>query len=77
MALANTLLMLARRAIATLSVVLLASTQLHAQSSVTEVNDAGWKALRDGYSVKAAALLSPTTSAIAATLLSLVSRKVT
>jgi tetratricopeptide (TPR) repeat protein len=58
MALANALLMLARRAIATLCVVLLSSTQLHAQSSVTELNDAGWKALRDGSSVKAAALFS-------------------
>src|SRR6185436_14270220 len=46
----------ARRAFATICIVLLALTPLHAQSRVIELNDAGWKALRDGYHDKAAAL---------------------
>jgi len=50
------LLMPARRAFATICIVLLALTPLHAQSRVIELNDAGWKALRDGYHDKAAAL---------------------
>jgi tetratricopeptide (TPR) repeat protein len=56
MALANLLLMPARRAFATLCIILLALTPLHAQTHVIELNDAGWKALRDGYHDKAAAL---------------------
>jgi hypothetical protein len=55
MALANVMPMLARRAIATLCIGLFSLTALHAQSRVAELNDAAWKALRDGYSDKAAA----------------------
>jgi tetratricopeptide (TPR) repeat protein len=58
MVLANALLMLARRAITTLSVVVFSLTTLHAQSRVLELNDAGWKALRDGYHDKAATLFA-------------------
>ena len=58
MALANALLMFARRAIATLLIVLLPLTALRAQSRVLELNDAGWKALRDGYHDKAEALFT-------------------
>jgi tetratricopeptide (TPR) repeat protein len=50
--------MLARRAIATLCIGLFSLTAVHAQSRVVELNDAGWKALRDGYSDKAASLFA-------------------
>ena len=46
----------ARRALATLFIVFVSLTTLRAQSRVIELNDAGWKALRDGYSDKAASL---------------------
>src|SRR5437773_545700 len=48
--------MLARRATAALCLSVLSLAALHAQSSVTELNDAGWKALQDGYTDRAAAL---------------------
>jgi len=48
----------ARRAAAIFSFVLLALITLGAQSRVTELNDAGWKALRDGYHDKAAAFFA-------------------
>jgi tetratricopeptide (TPR) repeat protein len=44
------------RAIATVCAVLFSLAPLYAQSRVTELNDAGWKALRDGYVDKAARL---------------------
>ena len=56
MALANALLMLARRAIAAVCVVLVSLTTVHAQPRVIELNDAGWKALRDGNPDRAASL---------------------
>lgn len=48
----------ARRAIVTLCISLLSLTALNAQSRVSELNDAAWKALRDGYSDKAASLFA-------------------
>ena len=43
---------------ATLCVILLSQTPLRGQSRVTELNDAAWKALGDGYQDKAAALFA-------------------
>jgi Flp pilus assembly protein TadD len=57
-ALANIMPMPARRAIVTLCISLLSLTALSAQSRVVELNDAAWKALRDGYSDKAASLFA-------------------
>ncbi len=50
--------MLARRAITALCVALFSLAALQAQSRSTELNEAGWKALRDGYSDRAAALFA-------------------
>jgi tetratricopeptide (TPR) repeat protein len=50
--------MLSRRAVATLCLVILWLPALAAQSQVTELNEAGWKALRDGYGNKAASLFA-------------------
>lgn len=50
--------MLARRAITTLCVLVFSLASLQAQSRSTELNEAGWKALRDGYSDRAAALFA-------------------
>src|SRR2546422_10302180 len=50
--------MCARRALIALYVAVLSLTSLHAQSSVTELNDAGWKALHDGNSDRAATLFA-------------------
>jgi tetratricopeptide (TPR) repeat protein len=50
--------MLSRRAVATLCLVVLWLSALDAQSRVSELNDAGWKALRDGYGNKAASLFA-------------------
>jgi tetratricopeptide (TPR) repeat protein len=47
-----------RRTVATLCVVVLWLPVLGAQSRVNELNDAGWKALRDGYGNKAASLFA-------------------
>jgi len=41
-----------------LCLTVLALASLHAQSSVTELNDAGWKALRDGNGARAEAIFS-------------------
>jgi tetratricopeptide (TPR) repeat protein len=57
-ALANIMPMPARRAIVTLCISLLSLTALNAQSRIVELNDAAWKALRDGYSDKAASLFA-------------------
>jgi hypothetical protein len=48
--------MRARSALAAFCLVLISLTPLHGQSRIVELNDAGWKALRDGYSDKAAKL---------------------
>jgi tetratricopeptide (TPR) repeat protein len=53
-ALATAVVMRARRPLVALYVTVLSLTSLHAQSSVTELNDAGWKALRDGNNDRAA-----------------------
>ena len=45
-----------RRAIAVLCLTVLWLASVHAQSPVIELNDAGWKALQDGYQDRAAAL---------------------
>ena len=50
--------MCAQRALIALYVAVLSLTSLHAQSSVTELNDAGWKALHDGNSDRAATLFA-------------------
>ena len=50
--------MCARRAMTALCLTVLALASLHAQSSVTELNDAGWKALRDGNGARAEAIFS-------------------
>jgi tetratricopeptide (TPR) repeat protein len=50
--------MRARETFATLCLLLFSLTPLHGQSRVVELNDAGWKALRDGYQDKAAALFA-------------------
>jgi tetratricopeptide (TPR) repeat protein len=50
------MLALARRAFPALCIILLTLTPLYAQSRVIELNDAGWRALRDDYPDKAAAL---------------------
>jgi tetratricopeptide (TPR) repeat protein len=47
-----------RRAAAALSIVVLTSALLDAQSRVTELNEAAWKALRDGYQDRAASLFA-------------------
>jgi tetratricopeptide (TPR) repeat protein len=48
----------ARRATATVCFILLSIAVLRGQSRVIELNDAGWKALHDGYSDKAARLFA-------------------
>src|ERR1700730_15863107 len=48
----------AQRAMTVLCLTVLACASLHAQSSVTELNDAGWKALRNGNGDRAAALFA-------------------
>jgi tetratricopeptide (TPR) repeat protein len=50
--------MVARRAIAILCSTLLSVVVLHAQSGVTALNEAGWKALRDGRNDRSAALFA-------------------
>ena len=50
--------MRARQALVALCFVLVALTPLQGQSRVAELNDAGWKALRDGYNDKAAAFFA-------------------
>src|SRR5438876_4121895 len=50
--------MRARRSAAALCAILLALVPLHAQSRVNDLNLAGWKALRDGYTDRAAALFA-------------------
>jgi tetratricopeptide (TPR) repeat protein len=50
--------MLSRRIVATLCVIVLWLPALDAQSRVNDLNDAGWKALRDGYGNKAASLFA-------------------
>ena len=47
-----------RRAITALCLTVLALASLHAQSSVTELNEAGWKALRSGSGDRAEALFA-------------------
>jgi tetratricopeptide (TPR) repeat protein len=56
MTLANRSRMLRRRALTALAFVALAVAPVHAQSKVIELNEAAWKALRDGYENRAAAL---------------------
>jgi tetratricopeptide (TPR) repeat protein len=48
--------MIMRRAAASVCVMLALVLTLHAQSRVNELNEAGWKALKDGYIDRAAAL---------------------
>ena len=48
----------ARRAFAALCICLFCLTPLHGQSRVSELNDAGWKSLRDGNSDRAAKLFA-------------------
>ena len=50
--------MLRSRATAILWVMALCVTSVHGQSRVNELNDAGWKALRDGYQDRAANLFA-------------------
>jgi tetratricopeptide (TPR) repeat protein len=50
--------MRARRAALALSIVLIASATAAAQSRVSELNEAGWKALRDGYQDRAASFFA-------------------
>jgi tetratricopeptide (TPR) repeat protein len=50
--------MLRSRAAAILWVMVLCATSVHGQSQVNELNDAGWKALRDGYQDRAASLFA-------------------
>jgi len=50
--------MSARRATAVLCLTTLCVASLHGQSRVNELNDAGWKALRDGYENRAADLFA-------------------
>jgi tetratricopeptide (TPR) repeat protein len=50
--------MLVRRAATVLCLVALAAGSAHAQSRVQELNDAGWKALRDGFGSRAAGLFA-------------------
>ena len=50
--------MLARRVAASLGVALISLASVQAQSRVIELNAAAWKALRDGYSDRAAALFA-------------------
>lgn len=47
-----------RRAATALSIVVLTSTLVQAQPRVTELNEAAWKALRDGYQDRAASLFA-------------------
>src|SRR3981081_2107377 len=47
-----------RRATATCCLTVLSIVAVHAQSGVIELNDAGWKALRDGRSDRSAALFA-------------------
>src|SRR5262245_44742472 len=47
-----------RRATTVLCLMVLYVGSAHAQSSVKELNDAGWKALRDGYGSRAAVLFA-------------------
>jgi tetratricopeptide (TPR) repeat protein len=58
MALAKFVRMPARRAAAAACLLLLLVAPLHAQSKVLELNDAGWKALQNGYVDRAAALFA-------------------
>jgi len=58
MALAVAVVMLRSRAAAILCVMTLCVTSVHGQSRVNELNDAGWKALRDGYQDRAASLFA-------------------
>lgn len=58
MALADAPVMLRLRATAVLCVTALCVASVHAQSAVNELNDAGWKALRDGYQDRAANLFA-------------------
>jgi tetratricopeptide (TPR) repeat protein len=50
--------MRARRAITAVCLTVLALASIHAESSVTELNDAGWKALRNGNGDRAEALFA-------------------
>src|SRR5712692_8607976 len=50
--------MRARRPMTSLCLTVLALASLHAQSSVTELNDAGWKELRNGNGDRAEALFA-------------------
>src|SRR6266850_273920 len=50
--------MRARRLLMALFVTVLSLASLHAQSSVTDLNDAGWKALREGNNDRAATLFA-------------------
>jgi tetratricopeptide (TPR) repeat protein len=50
--------MSARRAAAVVSLIVLCVVAVQAQSQVSELNDAGWKALRDGYQNRAADLFA-------------------
>jgi tetratricopeptide (TPR) repeat protein len=58
MALAVAVVMLPTRTTAVLLLITLCSASVQAQSRVGELNDAGWKALRDGYQDRAAALFA-------------------
>jgi tetratricopeptide (TPR) repeat protein len=58
MALAGRVFMLRLRATALLCVMMLCVASVHGQSRVNELNDAGWKALRDGYQDRAANLFA-------------------
>jgi tetratricopeptide (TPR) repeat protein len=50
--------MLVRRAAAVLFILLLSAVTLRGQARVNELNDAGWKALNDGYQDRAASLFA-------------------
>src|SRR5262245_32752437 len=58
MALALPVAMLRSRATAFLCVMALCVATVHGQSRVNELNEAGWKALRDGYQDRAASLFA-------------------
>jgi tetratricopeptide (TPR) repeat protein len=60
--LANAAVMQARRAAAASLVIVLSSALVAAQPRVSELNEAGWKALRDGYQDRAATIFAEAVS---------------